>query len=316
MWKGLLVVLALMGVAPVLAAGEPAVTVELKDGSRLVGRLVADDEHHVRVRTRSGLELEVPRAEVVAVHRGVARDAARDVNGSRLLFSPTARPLGKGEGYFSDIELLFPGVAVGITDNLSLAGGMSVVPGLGLDEQAFYLAPKLGFLLSPRTALAAGLLYAAVPGDDDFGDFGLAYGVATLGSADKSLTVGAGVAAEGFGDDSDPTPILMVGGAVTLSPRLALVSENWIVLGEGVEIGEQPIGLAVRFLGDRLSADVGFVTVPAALDDGAVIPWVSVSYRFGRGRAADAPATKPLAQAHWKLKPPMRPSTSQSSPQT
>ena len=31
--------------------------------------------------------------------------------------------------------------------------------------------------------------------------------------------------------------------------------------------------------------------------------------------AAARPATAPLAQAHWKLKPPMRPSTSRSSPQ-
>ena len=245
---------------------------------------------------------------------------AGDVNDTRLLFSPTGRPLRKGEGYFSDFELLFPGVAFGLTDHLSIAGGMSVIPTIGLDEQAFYVAPKLGFQLSDRVAVAAGALYGAGP-DDEVDDFGLAFGVATFGRPDKSLSLGVGVAAADLADGVDPAAILMIGGAVTVSPRIALVSENWLFLHDDFELGEQPIGLAVRFLGDRLSADVGFVTVPAALDEGGIIPWVSVSYRFGgedriqRARAAAVPATKPLAQAHWKLNPPMRPSTSQSSPQ-
>jgi hypothetical protein len=246
-----------------------------------------------------------------------------DANDTRLLFAPTARPLRRGEGYFSDLELLFPGVTVGLTDHLSIAGGMSVIPGLGVADQAFSVAPKLGFQLSERAAVAAGALYAAVPGDDDFGDFGIAFGVVTLGGRRRSLTVGAGVAVADFSDGRETAPLALVGGAVTVSPRIALVSENWLVLNGEVELGQQPIGLAVRFLGDRLSADVGFVTVPAALADGAVVPWVSVSYRFGRGadraqraRAAAVPATKPLAHAHWKLNPPMRPSTSHSSPQT
>jgi hypothetical protein len=317
MWKPIVLVVLVASAAPALA--QDAVTVEMKDGSRLVGTLVAQDERSVRVRTRSGLEIEVARNEVLSLRRGGAR-VGGDLNDTRLLFSPTGRPLRKGEGYFTDLELFFPGVAVGITEHLSLAGGVSVVPGLGLGEQAFFLAPKVGFRLSDRTAVAAGVLYGALP-DDELDDFGLAFGVATFGGRDRSLSLGVGVADAGLGDGLDPTAIVMIGGAVTVSPRIALVSENWLVLHDGLELGEQPIGLALRFLGDRLSADVGFVTVPAALDDGAIVPWVSVSFRFGpggdaqRARAAAVPATKPLAHAHWKLNPPMRPSTSQSSPQ-
>jgi hypothetical protein len=58
-----------------------------------------------------------------------------DPNYSRLLFAPTGRPLRAGDGYFSDYELLFPGVAYGLTDNVTLAGGVAIVPGLGLGEQ-------------------------------------------------------------------------------------------------------------------------------------------------------------------------------------
>jgi hypothetical protein len=323
MWKLLAVVSALALVGPAAAAEDPSpVVVELKDGSRLVGTIVEEDAERLRVRTRSGLEVVVSRDAVLALRRDGERAAVGDTNATRLLFSPTARPLRKGEGYFSDVELLFPGVAVGLTNHLSIAGGLSVVPGLGLDEQALYVAPKLGFQMSPRTALAVGGLYAHLPGDDDSDAdaFGLVYGLATFGGRDQSLSLGAGVAATKVGDGADPLPIAMIGGAVTLSPRVALVSESWLLFDEQFELGDQPIGLAVRFMGDRLSADVGLVTVPSEIGDGGIFPWVSVSFRFGgsdaqRARAAAVPATKPLAQAHWKLKPPMRPSTSQSSPQ-
>ena len=42
MWKAVVLV-AVVCVAPALAEDAPAVTVELKDGSRLVGTLVAED---------------------------------------------------------------------------------------------------------------------------------------------------------------------------------------------------------------------------------------------------------------------------------
>ena len=31
--------------------------------------------------------------------------------------------LKKGEGYFSDYELFFPGIAYGVTDNVTIGGG-------------------------------------------------------------------------------------------------------------------------------------------------------------------------------------------------
>ena len=70
-----------------------------------------------------------------AAEEQTADELGLDPNYSRLLFGPTGRPLKKGDGYFSDYELAFPGVAVGITDNLSIAGGISIVPGIRIDEQ-------------------------------------------------------------------------------------------------------------------------------------------------------------------------------------
>src|SRR5688572_21282328 len=117
-----------------------------------------------------------------------------DPNYSRLLFAPTGRPLKKGDGYFSDYELLFPGVAYGLTDNVTLAGGVSVIPGLGLDEQLFYISPKVGFKLGERASVAVGALVAAAGGGEGDGESAyIGFAVGTFGGPRRSLTVGLGL---------------------------------------------------------------------------------------------------------------------------
>ena len=203
-----------------------------------------------------------------------------DPNYSRLMFAPTGRPLRKGDGYVSDHELVFPGFAVGLTDNLSLAGGVSILPGLGLTDQVAYFSPRVGFHLSDRAAVSVGALVVGAPAD--LGSAGIAFGVGTFGSRDHSLSVGLGLGRDLGRSHGDAEPILMVGGQTRLSKSIALVSENWIVLDGHTGLGQQPFGLALRFFGERLSADMGFILVGEALDEGFPIPWVSVSYHFGR----------------------------------
>jgi hypothetical protein len=208
-----------------------------------------------------------------------------DPNYSRLLFAPTGRPLRKGDGYFSDYELMFPGVAVGVTDSFSIAGGLSVIPGLRLDRQVFYVSPRIGWNLGDKAAVSVGALYAAVPDDDEVDDLAIGFAVATFGDRKRSLSVGLGLADGYLQDGFDPSPIVMVGGTVTLSRHLALVSENWLAVGDGFDLAEQPFGLGVRFFGDTLSADVGLVFVPEYVAEGTFLPWASISYHFGPSHA-------------------------------
>ena len=213
--------------------------------------------------------------------------AGEDPNYSRLLFAPTARPLARGDGHFADYELVFPGVAYGITDNLSLGGGISVIPGLGLREQVFYVAPKLGWNLGGKGAVAVGGFFAQAGGWDDYdGDDAVAvgYAIGTLGGRDRSLSLGVGAMKDLNG--GRVTPLLMLGGSATVARHVALVGESWLHLGETFEAREQALGLGVRFFGERLSADVGVILVADLWDEGFPVPWGSISYHFGGGRRA------------------------------
>ena len=283
--------------------GSEIVTIKMTDGSSLVARVIDQDDQRLRIVTAGGLAMEIARASVERIDRGGREDASSrpsDSNYTRLLFSPTGRPLGKGEGYFSDHYVVFPGVAYGITDHLSVGAGVSVVPSLGLGEQLFYVAPRFGQQFSERVAVSAGVLYAHAGGEGDQGGLGLGFAMATLGKPDKSLTLGGGVARTIEYDSvtrivngrtvyetrkhAAHTPVIVVGGTVRVAPRIALVSENWLVLHEDFNIKEQPFALGVRFLGDRLSADVGVILIGELIDEGFPIPWLSVTYHFGRRR--------------------------------
>ena len=235
--------------------------------------------------------LDEPTAEPAASERAV-----EDPNVSRLMLSPTAWPLRKGQGYFSNHELVFPGFGYGLTDNVSLAAGVSTIPGTGA-SQLVYFSPKVAYEISDRAAVAVAGLVTAVTGED--GLVGAAFGLGTWGSRDTSLSAGVGALRVLGAHFSETHPLLMVGGQARLSDSVALVTENWRVLESSHDAWlPQLHGVALRFFTSRLSADVGVVIIPELLEEGYPIPWVSFTYYFGergKGRASRrAAAPSPL----------------------
>ena len=263
------------------------VSILLKDGSILKGSIVQEDEVSITVVTIGGLEVKVPKSLVVSIKpiRGRVAEGVFyrfDPNYSRLMFAPTGRPLRKGEGYFSDYYVLFPGISYGVTDQISIMVGISAVPGLGLTEQLRYVAPRISTQTSDELAVSAGALYVSFGGEFSAG---IAFAVGSIGRQDKSFTAGIGL---GYTKEEEEEfefaehPIIMLGGNVRLSNSIALVSENWFITGQGFTLGEQPFGIAIRFFGDRIATDVGLILIGEILKEGFPIPWLSFVYNFGR----------------------------------
>lgn len=298
------VLMAAALVGPVAAAEETKaalVTVFLEGGGQVVGTVTAEDEASLTVRLPSGSELKLPKGEIARVAEGPLPGSPRpdrvDPNDSRLMFAPSGRPLRRGDGYFSDHYVLFPGFAYGLSDNVSVGGGISTVPGSGLSDQLYYLNAQVGFRLSPQYAFSVGAMYAGGM-EEDWDGAAILYGITSLGRPDRSLTLGLAVAAtreevprfnsrdEYMGSDHQwrSRPVIMVGGSLRIAKQLSLVSENWLFPGE--PLSEQPFGLALRFFGDRLSADVGFLFIGEVMAEGFPVPWLSFSYHFGPSRSA------------------------------
>jgi hypothetical protein len=256
----------------------PTHILQLRDGSSMVGWLIADSAGVVRFRTAGGI-LEFPRASVVEI-RAVAPEALKngeywfpDPNATRLFFAPTGRMLGQGEGYFSDSYLFLLNFASGATDRVTIAAGMSILPTDDFFSQnIYYFTPKVGVYNSPATNVAVGAVAGFIPVDDGH-SFGVVYGVSTWGHPDAAFTLGLGY---GYFDGKFAnSPTVMLGGSRRVSKRVALVTENYMFKA-GDPLG---LGYGARFFGEKLSVDLGFINSSSNLIFPG-IPYVSFAVKF------------------------------------
>ena len=272
------------------AQEEPAgelVRIEMTDGSEVIGTVVREEEDRLHFRTRGGVEMvilkaQISRRTVLTRSQQGKRFLRLDPNRTRLLFSPTARPLQKGHGYFAAYELFFPFVSYGLGRGAVIGGGISLIP--GSDTQVLYFTPKWTVVSSGERHLAVGALLGFSTGGE--GPAGLLYSVGTIGHSEQALTLGLGFA---FADGQVfSQPIIVIGAEKQLSQSIKLITENFIIPGVN-DIDEDFEGVyiltgAVRFFGDAIAADLGLITMPDLLKENGFpfIPWIGFAYNFGR----------------------------------
>jgi len=242
----------------------------LSDGSQVYGRVEASDEFQVTFRTIADVVMTVPRSRIVDLRVVEGRVVAgsfepADPHSNRLMFAPTARSLRKGEGYFG-VYYVLPFVQVGVTDRVSIGGGTPLFFGDG--AHPVWFTPKVQVVSGRRVQAAAGLIH--LTGIEGI-NAGIAYGVTTIGSDSDAMSIGLGY---GYSGRRSGRPILMVGGEHRQSRRIKLITENWYWGGDAPGF----VSGGVRFLGERLSADVSLV-VPLASETVA-FPIVSFAWHF------------------------------------
>ncbi|WBO83830.1 hypothetical protein [Hymenobacter yonginensis] len=218
--------------------------VTLRSGSAFDGELTDRQPQRLQFLTKDLGVVQVERANIERLEELTSEVARRPANwhnignGNRLFFAPTARNLRQGEGSLQDISLYFVGANYGFTDNFSMGVMFSAIPTVPLQDQFLALTPKFSAKISEKWHAGAGLLYLRIPdfeyGNNSFG-VGLAYGLATYGSADDNFTVGLGYGFSGSGILS--TPVLQVGGQKRISRRVSLISENYLIANSKTGMG-------------------------------------------------------------------------------
>jgi hypothetical protein len=268
------------------------VRVTLADGQVLRGTLVKQEPERLYLTVAGAGEVVLPHGSVRALEResGAKTQADgelwfQDRSRTRYLYAPSAFMLRRGEGYFSQKELLFSSVAYGLTDHLTVLAG-SAVPALFIPEGEglnFIGGLKVGGALSETLHLAAGaemLVLPALP--DGGGAIGFLFGAATYGTPDLHATLSVGrPVVMGEGDMNDLPFIVVPSGSWRMSRRFALVSENWLLPFQGEEDFSMINALALRFLGEQWSADVGLIRSPEVP---VPLPWLDFTYHFGSPR--------------------------------
>lgn len=251
------------------------VRIVLIDGGVHVGTVLSRGETTIELEGSGGVRVSIPRDQIRRIEPlDGRRFHSGDPNRSRLFFGPTARPLGHGVGYVAVYELFFPFVAVGLRDFMTLAGGVSIIPGVG--TQALYFAPKATLLDQRNLDVAIGGIIGSTTSLEDAG--GLLFGIGTFGGSEAAITVGAGF---GFVDGEFSTrPILLLAGEYQIANSIKLLSENYVIPGYGDAILASG---GIRFFGSRIAADIGLLTMPTLLGEGGFpfFPWLGFAYTFG-----------------------------------
>lgn len=294
---GALVALAMVGAAPLRAQrgtleglhlGDSTVihVLRLRDGSQLVGHVSRVSSDSVTIVLRAG-SITVARGDIREV-RELPQSQMKNgdlwfsnPHSTRLLFSPTAFPLEKGTGYFSDIYLFFVSVQHGITERFSLGAGMSIFPGIKFGDNLVYLTPKLTVVDAPQLKLSlGGFLGAAGLASNEFDNsgnsLGILYGVASTGTRESNLSLGLGWGY--FGSQIADQPVVMVGAQGRVAKRLSLVTENWVVTSNRQTEGIMSYG--ARFLGERMSVDLAFLNSIKGEKFFPGLPFVGFAIRY------------------------------------
>ena len=244
----------------------------LKDGSRAYGTIERQTDDEVVLRTQGGATVTARRQEIASlrlvegrVERG--EFIRKDLHRTRLFFAPTGRSLDRGEVSFGVFQFVAPFVQVGVTDRISVGGGTPLLFGIDEWNRPFWVTPKVQVVRTPRAQAAVGLLHVF---DTDGDSGGIAYGVGTFGDNDNALTAGAGLAYAG----DDRGGVVMFGGEGRVRRNLKVMTENYVWKG-----GDGLLSGGVRFLGERLSADLALV-VPLGIGDFIAFPVVNFVYVF------------------------------------
>jgi hypothetical protein len=284
------------------AAPLPIVELRLNDGSVIYGVVEREAADRLVIRTLAGALVEVTRAQVVSIEpaRGQVVDGQfwrADSNATRLFFAPTGRSLERGAGYIGVYEFLLPFVQVGVTDRLTVGAGTPLIFFGDESGRPVWVTPKYQFYKGTRTSAAVGVMHFFVLGESS--RVGLAYAVATTGTDDNAVSLGAGWAYARYREDdasacpvgppgmplpctSEETtkvvgsPVVMIGGERRLSRHVKFISENYAFEGGGV------VSVGVRFLGERLSADLGVFAPVTVEEDFVLAPIVNFVWTFGR----------------------------------
>ncbi len=269
--------------------GTKTYLIELQDGSQLVGSLLQSDSIFIVIKTLSIPKIEIPVGRIKNIN--VVDDSNikngeywfPNPNTTRYLFAPSAFTLKKGEGYYQNTYLFLNSINVGITDNISIGGGIEILSTFGsLTEGSFqpvfFITPKIGFQVAEKVHIGAGLLYVSVPefvSDERMG-LGIAYGIGTYGTEDHNVTLGIGWGVvEG---EFSNKPIIAISGMTRIARKTALVTENWFFPADpyyGV------ISYGIRFFGEKLTVDLAFLNNPdiaSAIFIG--IPYVDFVVKF------------------------------------
>ena len=253
------------------------------NGNRYLGKVLESNSDEILIETREAGKLTLNKRTIKSIR--IISDTQFDSGvwltshgiNTRYFFGTNGYSLEKGTGYYQNTWVLFNQFSYGVSDNLSLGGGLIPLFLFNGTPTPFWGTIKYSLPLpSDNFHLATGALFGVVP-VDGAAAFGLVFAQATLGSNVSNVNFGMGY---GFGGDTfAERPAFSFSTLLKAGKKTAFVSENYLIHIDEEYVGILSLGL--RFYLRSVSID-GALIFPASGDIGfAAIPWLGLSVPFG-----------------------------------
>jgi len=259
--------------------------IETTDGNTYVGQVISSDSTKIILKT-------VKLGEISLLKSDISKKTVLESNqlkgdniwldnpqSTRYFFSPNGYGLKKGEGYYQNIWVLMNSFAVGVNDYISLGGGIIPLFLFAGSPTPAYITAKVSIpVVKDKVNLGAGLLAGSVLGEPDT-SFGIFYGLATVGSKDKNVTVGMGYA---FASNSGTSaPMFNLNAMIRVGPKGYLLTENYLFTNGSSTV------LLLSFGGRTIIKGAGLdygLMIPASSEINSLvaIPWLGITVPFGK----------------------------------
>ncbi len=226
------------------------VIVILHDKSEIKGELISENDKEIVLSSETLGMLTFQKSEVRRIIRLDEKGRIANPNPTRYFIGQSAYTLNKGEGYYQNIYGLINLVSYGITDRFSALVGTELVS-LFSGSPIIFTNLKYGIPISDKLNAAASFSYLTAAGDLGIDlNLGSLNALLTYGDKEHNVTFGTGYAlANG---EINNTGLLTIGGMTRISKRLALLTENYVLLSEDDAL----ISGGIRYIAKKITVDL------------------------------------------------------------
>lgn len=209
------------------------IEVKLKNGNTLVGELIKLGRDSVVINNEQFGRLAFAKTEITS-YDGFSKS---ENNGeaewnkgkyqSQYFLSPTARPVGAGNRYYTNFDIFVNTFSFGVSDNFSVTAGFETISIFAGRFPIVYVNPKFSLPAGENVYVGFGTSMFMSTLNDEVNLGGIAYANTTIGSATKNFTAGLGFAYAN-GETFNAPLLYQLGFTFPLSKKVSLLAESFV----------------------------------------------------------------------------------------